>query len=288
MKRTNILSVGLLAAAAGALLSPSAKAQNAYNTGDLLLGFEQAGNASDYVVDIGPASYYLNLQAGTTTNITISQGLGNLAADLQSSGLFGSAWATNYPATSGTANVQWGVIGATSNSLGGTNGVGGTFGLPKNTLFETSAELTIGTYSSPLQRKASGLQGTVNNNILTVANAFNGSAQTANSNYAEIQTASDATSWSFQTPGSTAFGTSYSIEQPSSGNYTGPTNSQLDLYELRPGSGNGILVGSFTLDSSANLNFITPVPEPSTYAALGMGASILMVFIRKNRRSLQS
>jgi hypothetical protein len=129
-KRTSLLSAGLLAVAAVALLAPSAKAQTVYTAGDLLLGFELPGNANDVVVDLGPATYYTGLAATPgVTNITTSQNLGNLAGLLSST--FGASWATNN-ATQGT-NVQWGVIGASSKTSI-------VLGLPKDTVFLTAAE----------------------------------------------------------------------------------------------------------------------------------------------------
>ena len=294
MKKTKLLAAGLVAAAAAAVLAPSARAQNSYQTGDLFIGFEEPGVSSDYVIDLGPANYFIGLAATPgTTDITTADpnhgggvGLGNIASDLST--VFGTSWATNSLTTG--SNVQWGIIGATSNSLGGTTGAGGTFGLPKNTLFETSAELTPGTQSSPLPTNTSGLQGGVNTAIIGFENNFSGSPQTGNSNYAEIQTVdavNDPDSWTGNTPGSEAFGNHYSIEQPTSGNYIGPTNSVLDLYELKPqNGGTGVDLGSFSLTSGGDLDFTSAaaVPEPSTYATIGIGAAFLVLFRRNRKR----
>ena len=294
MKKTKLLAAGLVAAAAAAVLAPSARAQNTVNTGDLFIGFEEPGVSYDYVIDLGPANYFIGLAATPgTTDITTADpnhggglGLGNIASDL--SNVFGANWATNSLVTG--SNVQWGVIGATSNSAGGLTGAGGTFGLPKNTLFETSAELTPGTQSSPLPTNTSGVQGTVNTNIIGFESNFNNSTQTANSNYAEIQTVdatNDPDSWTGENPSAEAFGNSYSIEQPTSGAFIGPTNSVLDLYELKPqNGGTGVDLGSFSLTSAGDLDFTSAaaVPEPSTYAAIGIGAAFLVLFRRNRKR----
>jgi hypothetical protein len=282
MKKSNILSVGLLAAAAAALLAPSAKAQNVYNAGDLILGFEKPGSSNNYVVDLGPASYFLTLSLTPgTTDITTALSLGNIAADLADpTNGFGSGWATD-SLTPGS-NVQWGIIGA-------TDPFNGNFGLPASTLFETKGELVAGVQSTPPARHSSGLQGSDNtSNIVPFGNNFNGSAQTGNSNFAEFQNSSSTDNWSSANPSSNAFGTGNPIEQPASGNFIGPTTSVLDLYELKPGSGSGTDLGSFNLDSAGNLDFTSAaVPEPSTYAAIGMGAAFLL-FFRRTRKSLHA
>jgi len=289
MKKTKLLAAGLLAAAAVAVLAPSARAANSYNTGDLFLGFEDPGNSNDYVVDLGPASYFIGLAASPgTTNITTSDysgaGLGNIASDLQT--IFGTNWYAN--SNTPGDNLQWGVVGATAHQFGSNL----TFGLPGNTLFLTQGELTPGTLSSAPAKETSGVQGTVNSNILGFENAFSGSAQTANSNYAEEQTIdpiNNPDSWSGENPGSGAFGLSYGIEQPTSGSNIGPTDSVLDLYEIQPGSsGSGTDLGSLSLTSGGALEFTSAaVPEPSTYAALGIGTALLLLF-RRNRKPIHS
>ncbi len=285
MKLRNILVRSILAAGGAALLAPSAHATNvSYTTGDLILGFELPGNANNYLVDLGPASTFIN--ATSAFNATLN--LGNLAADLSSNSLFGSNWATNN-ATQGT-NVQWGIIGATSNILGGTNGVGGTFGLPKNTIFLTQAESSPGSGSAAPAETSQSAQGAWNSKIVPFASGLSSSSVTANSNFATIEAASGGQSWSANTPGLTAFGTAFNIEQPLSGSNFGPTNSALDLYELLPtnagGDGQGKLLGTFTLSNSAALTY-TPAPEPASLGLLAFGSTLLgMVRFRRKHTAV--
>ena len=291
MKKINILSAGsagLLAAAALALLAPSGHAQvNTYNEGDLLLGFEEPGVAYDYVVDLGSIANFITLsQTPGTTDITTAYSLGGIAADL--SATFGSGWATN-SATQGD-NVQWGIIGASDKNVSATFGA---YTLPADTLFETRAEFTPGSGSTAPTESSSSLQKTVDGKILnSLGAAFNNTSTTANSSVATVEPTSVSNNWSSFGPQSTVGSWANNIEQPTSGAFIGATNSQLDLYELLPtnsgGSGQGTELGSFTLDSSGDLSFTSAaVPEPSTYAAIGLGAAFLL-FFRRSRKTLHA
>lgn len=286
MKKTNILSAGILAVAAGVLLAPSARAQGTttYTPGDLILGFEDQaspGNSYNYIVDLGPATEFTTLaqRLDATTNLTTTLGLGNIAADLTTA--FGSNWATN--GAIGT-NVQWGVFGSSGNS-------GPVLGIPEGTLFLTQAETTPGTQSAaPVEKSEHVQNGTIGEFISFVSSGFD-NQPVASSTVGTIIPSSGtyspgANSWTQQDPSSGAFGLSYGVEQlqDASNLHIGPTNSELDLYELLPtnngGTGRGVDLGSLTLDSSGDLEFSTAVPEPSTYASIGIGAAFLLTFRR--------
>jgi hypothetical protein len=280
MKKRNFL----LAAAALASLTPFARAAT-YTTGDLILGFEEPGNSEDYVVDLGPASTFINLAASPgTTDITTADysgaGLGNIAGDL--SGQFGSTWYAN--SNTAGSNLQWGVFGSNG------SGFSAKFGLPGNTLFETVAELTPGDGSTdPLEGSAS-FQSGINQNFASFTSVITGLSATGNSSYASFESSALANSWTGEDVSLAAFGGPIGIEQPTSGDYIGPTNSELDLYELTPSgsSAPATLLGDFTLTSSGQLDFTSAaaVPEPSTYATIGVGAAMLLFFRR--RRPAQS
>jgi hypothetical protein len=282
MKKRNILPAGLLAAAALASLAADAQAQTVdYNTGDLVLAFEDPGNANDYTVDLGSASFFLSLASTPgTTNLTADDpayggSLGNIGADLTN--VFGSGWATN-SVTLGN-NVQWGVFGETGKTVSGVTGV------PVDTVFLTLGETTPGLGSTAPTEYSSSVQSGWNTPFIGFTATVSGS-ETANSDYASISSATAGDSWSTNDPSYNAFTTGLDIEQPGSGTDIGPTNSELDLYELVPtnkgGSGEGELLGDFTLNSSGDLSFTSAaVPEPSTYASAGLGAALLLLFRRK-------
>jgi hypothetical protein len=282
MNKINILSAGLLAAAGVALLAPSVRAQDVtYTAGDLLLGFEKPGSTNDYVVDLGPATEFVTLsESPGTTDLTTFLSLGNIAADLASSSGFGSNWATT--AAFGS-NLQWGVFGAIGNF--------GALGLQPDTIFLTQAEPIPGTRSTAPTELNSSTQGDVLTGFNSFSqNGFNNETDTANSTVATFITAASGDSWSINNPSNQAFGLGYGIEQSQSDSsaFVGPTNSELDLYELVPtdegGTGHATDLGSLTLDSSGNLDFNSAaVPEPSTYAAIGIGAVFLLLFRRTRK-----
>ncbi len=181
--KTKLLPAAIIASAATAFIAPSAHAQ--YAAGDLLLGFESFSNgtlgANNYIVDLGPASYFLTLAAtpGTNINLTTSDanyspaGLGSIGADLSTSSGFGAAWYNN--SNSANNNVQWGVIGATNKN-------GGDFGLPASTLFETVADGS----NAPAAYDTSAQTGNYNK-INNLGNLFNGDYGTSNSNVADFE-----------------------------------------------------------------------------------------------------
>lgn len=279
--------MALLALAGTALIPQAAKAATVttvYTQGDLLLGFHQSGTTNDLVVDLGPASNYLNATGAFTISFGVIPGTSTTVTDLSAdlTAVFGSSWASN----SQTNLVQWGIVGDTDHFANTT------FGLPKNTLFLTEAETIPGQGSTPLQRFKATTSGTLDANInsfqFSGTPSYNNSSSTVNSTVATIQPTSQANSWDSFTPNLSAFGTGYNIEQPLTGTFSGPTNSVLDLYELQPNTvngGDGLLVGNFSLNSSGSLTF-TPTPEPSAFAMIGLG--VLFLGVRRPRRDALS
>lgn len=258
------ITTAVTALALAAVLASSARAQVLFNAGDLLLGFEQSGTTSNYVVDLGSLSNFIGVTGSITFNLSTTD-LGNV---------FGSTWASN----SQSNLVQWGVIGGTSRTATQTYG---SVTLPKNTLFYTVGETVAGTQSLAPLRGANAAQNSINGNIVSLDNAFDGAAAAPGSSTATIFASG---TWSSFSPGSTAFGIGSSIEQPGSGSFTGPTNSVLDLYELQTSSvanQPGTLLGSFSLSNSGVLTFTGAVPEPSTYALMGIGLALLVWQVRR-------
>lgn len=278
---------------AGAAVLPSARgatAVAAYTQGDLLLGFTQAGNSSDVLVDLGPASQFFNATQPFTINFGVKPGtttvVTSLAADLSAVFGNGNAWAAN----TGTAVVQWGLVGDTDHFTDGA-----TFGLPANTLFLSHAQTVIGTQSTVLNRFRSGPSGTIDGTIASLNTGqfgYDKSVTTANSSMVVVQPIANANSYANFNPSTNAFGSGFNIQQPASGTNIGPTNSELDLYTLQPAttSGNpGSYDGSFTLGTDGVLTYtpnpvITSVPEPSAGGLLGLASLLQLGILRLRRR----
>ena len=279
MKHTKLTSAAI-ALALAAVLSTSAHAQVAgYNIGDLLIGFEQQNGsggvtANDYVVDLGSASTFI----GATSPLTFNLSTTNLTS------AFGSAWATN----TGTSLVQWGVIGGSdlNNPL-----TLGSVTLAKNTLFYTQAEQTLGTHSTAPATLSNSGQKNVNGNIQQFAQDYQGTNPGVSGS---VIASNDPNGYSaLGNPSLTGFGSGKNIEQPSSGTATGPTNSELDLYQLNnttttPGA-KANLLGNFTLSSAGVLTYTAAaaVPEPSSYILAALAAATFVVLRRRKAISAQ-
>jgi hypothetical protein len=198
---------------------------------------------------------------------------------------FGTGWASNTPAGS---LVQWGVVG-------GSDGNGpitlGSDTLQKNTLFYTQGELTVGTHSTAPTTASNSNQGNINGNIQEFAADY---LSTNPGVTGSVIASNDSLGWSaLGAPSTSAFGSGKNIEQPSSGSFTGPTNSELDLYELpnttqTPGS-KAVLLGDFSLSSSGVLTFTeaAAVPEPTAYSLALVAAGIFVVLRRRKTISVQ-
>jgi len=279
MKRIK-LTTALAALAAAAVLGTSARAQvyTAYSSGDALLGFEQAGNASDYVVDLGSVSQFIT----ATTPLTFQLSTTDLTA------VFGSTWSSN----SQTNLVQWGLVANDQSSTISSNTDG-------NSIWYTKGESTSGVQTSaPIRGSAAALANVSNaiQNLDQGSGGYDSELSTANANNAIIQSASAGNSWSSFKPGvadgQVAFGIGTDIEQASTG-ATGPTNSDLDFYEVNTKTGSNqpaTDLGYFTLSSSGLLTFdpadTLAVPEPSAYA---LGITALVLFgVLKRRKSIEA
>lgn len=234
----------LLALAGLAVAAPSAGAAPTYNNGDLFLGFRASGGTgatSDYLVNIGPASQYLN--AGSSFTVT---GVGNIGADLAA--LFGPDWHTR-------GDVLW--------SISGTNVAAD----PANTLYVTRGRTSPGTAASPWLGRSNSAQSVTNSKFNALTGAYLSGTTTANSSVGIIQSISDTNSYASFQPGGTAInsgGISFAAFNPSiEGNFAnGVGNSVLDLFRVVPvfdqASQN---VGNFTLDASGSLTF-SPATVP--------------------------
>jgi len=267
-----------MALAFAAILSTSAHAQNlTYNTGDLLIGFEENGTTNNYVVDLGAASQFINASTPLTFSLSTS--------DLTTA--FTSNWASN----SQTNLVQWGVIGGSSKT--GSITLGGDT-LAKNTLFYTQGELNVGTAATAPKELNNAGQNTINGKIVNFETDFGGETPSAGSTLAlqaTIESNGTANSYGDEVINQNIFGIGSSIEQPASGSYTGPTNSVSDLFQLNASTPSGVTpgtdLGTFSLASSGTLTF-TPeaVPEPSSWALTGVAMTFMTFLVLRRRKAI--
>jgi len=229
-----------------------AAATTSYAAGDLLLGFRQAGNNSDYLVNIGQASLYTGASSARTLTI------GNIANDL--SAVFGSGWDSD-------TTVFWSVSG--TNHLTVTNGGND----PARTLY--ASRISTGAGTTPWNCAFS--LSTADAKMASMATAYKSKTSTANSNYGLVQnnvsTSSNNAYASYQ-PGGVNVGAGNlsfgyfnpSVEASSDG---GITTTTLNLYRVPEGSANpGTLVGSFTINSAGTVTF-----NPATTSAFATWAS---------------
>ena len=259
-KRIILAATALLSSGAGVLHA----APLSYAAGDLILGFRVSGGTgagSSYVVNIGPASQFLNGD-GTAKATVVTPTLSGIAADLAAQ--FGANWATR-------SDLAW--------SISGTSGydASGLTSEPVKTLFATKArEITRQALlpATRWQRASTFTQGGPTNAMLGLGTAFavapgnpNPNQSTANNAVGYIQQNTGINSYaSYQTGGTVensgpAPGFSYAYFNPSvEGTFaSGTSGSVLELHRMRPGTGPGDFLGTLSLSNTGVLTF-SPVP----------------------------
>ena len=279
MKIRHPLAASLLALAGAAFIRPNASAQVPvnYSPDDLILAFRTTGAstpaASSYLIDLGPASFFTGSAFGSQISLNLALDLGNIQADLV--GLFGANWFNR-------SDLFW--------SISGTSGGSAVGGDPSRTLYASREEDILGIQSIPWTRANSSAQAAPTNKLASVGAGFaadSGSPNlsTANSDVAIIQAIGATNSYaSFQADGSSFSYFSPTIEGDFGDGFAG---TALDLYRLAPGSGAtigiaGDFVGSFSIDSGAQLTFnAAVVPEPSSAVIIAAGTGLLGLIRRR-------
>jgi PEP-CTERM motif-containing protein len=256
-------------AGAGLISQPSNAATTAYNEGDLMLGFRQVGASNDYIIDLGPASTYRDATSSFTLTINGNSG-GGFGLDLTS--IFGSGWKTD-------PNVFWGIVG--------TPGAATVNSDPANTLYGSKPESPFGTQATAYTRDTASTQGGVRSDIDTMGGAFGGHTSSTNSSIALIQSATASNSWASFNPG----GQSFSYFTGMEGNFaSGTAQTALDIFRMSPTTSSnlpGSYEGTFTINDSGVLKYnASVVPEPSTFAAFGVGMALLAIMARRRRRAV--
>jgi hypothetical protein len=265
-------TLSVLLALAG-IAATSAYASTVTSTaGDLILGFRSTSSTNNLEIDLGTAS-----------SLTTSGFQANIGAALTS---FDSGWATD-------ANLLFGMAGTTSSSS-------------NPDLFASTPESAAGTVASTSLVPHSGTtQKNGKAGIIPIYTGLNGATAYTGLSTTAVISASAPNSWSLAEGSSSA--TSFGYFTPAiDGNASvfstyafgskldGSNYAVLDLYQLTHGTSSPTLLGAIGLNSSGNLEFqidptqfgaASPVPEPSTYAAVLGAVTLGFVAIRRRRQA---
>ncbi|HZP60800.1 MAG TPA: PEP-CTERM sorting domain-containing protein [Opitutaceae bacterium] len=267
MKTKHIISA--LLATAGLAVGTHAYGTVSAALPDLILGFQQSGNSTNYEADLGSVLNYTSLAPNTLVNLSSSIS----ASDLQS--IFGSdtltsgtvtwaAAATTGAATKTTYVTQFDSI-QTSLTPGGT--------VPASLFFDKSSLNSNSRY-----------QG-----IQAVTTGLNGQPSLSITETAAIPTSS-ASSYSHWMGSSTVNGFAAGFDAPTALSLAAGQYSVVDLFQYGIGTTTtpGSYIGSLELSSTGGLFFTnyvpTAIPEPSVYAALLGVATLGFVALRARRR----
>jgi len=275
--KLNPKTKALLALAGMALMTSAAQAANVtaprtnYNAdngtnGDLILviaGNNTGGTPVDLEFDLGLASTTFT-NASSVVNLSTTV----LASTIAST--FGAGWFSD-------TTLTWGVVGTVNSTLSG------------NAIIWATSPTTTARTSAPLQNNTTGQLQLSENNIHGIYSNLNNDPNVngAAPHGAAVVLQTNAASYTLEEGSSNnAFGLG-TID----GQLAGTGAQVLDLYQLSgaAGSGNGLLLGTFSITNSGNTVSFTPVPEPSTYAMVGLGAiAILFLARRKSQLNLVS
>lgn len=242
-----LLTIALIAAGV-ALTTAGAKAQ--YQTGNLMIGFEN-GNGMDVLFDLGSAQTYVTATAPFSINI------GNLNAALIAA--FGSSPGTN-------GNIFTAVFGNLNRAADGGPGND-----PANTLYASRphSNALSGSTQSSISTIMSSVESEYNNEFMGNRAIVQDSTQTSNTYFSKVV-------------GGKVFNNYITESGFSLGSLT------LDrVFSTTNGGGPVQTLGtiSFGFDGSGNVTSATfaPVPEPSSYALALLAAGMLVVLAAKRR-----
>jgi len=231
-------------------------ATTSYQDGDLLLGIRNSAASVDYLVDLGQASNF-DFSKSITFAVT------GIGTDLTSQ--WGSGWHN-------LSTITYSVFGTLSNN----NDTGEQF-----MVYTTNPNAT--------SFNSQNHQGTISGFISNVGGLYDGQLSTGNDSVGIWQTTggTSAVYANYQPGGSLASGKSFATWTSNEATVNSALNFDV-LSEGWTGSGTGVAQpGTFSLDSAGDLNYtVQSVPEPSTYAMVGLGALGMLGMLR--RRSVKA
>jgi len=266
MKLIKLTTTVAAMAIAAAFATTSAHAQVA---GDVILGFEEPGS--------GGSSNVYEVDLGSISQFSTSQTFDLSSSDLSTE--FGSGWASS-------SLLQFGLIGDTESSSSLSLGSGTLAAKTIITSWNTFA--TAPTEKSSQTTAASYIQSLYND----VGNATP-SAGSTSSLPAVDTTVTDSSGFAYfnKTKSNFGFGAGFAtsdLDYNSDASTPLPTSAVLDLYEVAQTSSStapGSLLGTLSLNSSGDLAFTATaqaVPEPSSYALVGISLALFWVLRRRN------
>ena len=272
----------LTASVIGALWGVGASAQTFnYNNSDLLLGIRSStGGTNDLVVDIGAASQYITASAPITISSTYFTS-GQLAdAGISLNGLYFSVFGNVTGASSyGPNNTLW--VTKANNSYA-TTGAGTPFTVQTSVQQAgTRSQMESIAFGATLISYYNTLPPQDNTaSAVIVPSAFNQSAEGAISYTVGIGSGGNFAG---------NFGSVNNIENSTGAGFTSSGAALVsELYQLNPSNAGSPAteLGYFQLNTDGTLLYTPgPVPEPSTWAILGIGLiSFLAVRRMKNTK----
>jgi hypothetical protein len=260
-----------------------ATAAHAQVVGDLIVGFQQASNTTNYEIDLGSLGNYQGLAAGSVVNLSADLSGADLTSIFGASALTGGTvtWgavatngSTTLPTVTGPAKSTW-VSQFDSVQTGVTNL--NNAALPASVYKDTTGA-GLNTRELDIQAVEIGLTGT---------NGFTQSANT--SNLTGSLPAASPGSWTKEVA-SSGFPVTPSIDGATALSLGAGQYSIIDLYQYISGtsSTSGTYLGSLELGSNDSLYFTTAtaIPEPSTYAAILGAACMAFVAIRRRKQQV--
>ena len=288
-------TLGALLMVASSFLAsiPAMAANTFYNAGDLIMTFQMVGSTNTVYADLGAATTYRRAASefGTLTNVSNIANLNTTLTDA-----FGAGWASNTNIYAGLAAVR--SISNTSSAV--------VSGDASRTLYISASRSSIG--SAGYANSSTPTVGT-NTDMTSAASAISAQNNVLGTSYSVAQTVSltdvsliddkqPITTFSGANFQGTAFGVfGGGIQQQGSASSFGSVGTvdnvefALDLYRIvavndKAGELNGALrtgefQGTFVLDNSGSVSFMTTIPEPSAFALVGIAAGS---FVLRRRR----
>jgi len=260
MKPRSFLTTAAVAAAALLTAGQAARATLTYTAGDLFIGFQKTGTATDLLVNIGNVALYSQLD-GQSFAVNVGGAIGDDLVDT-----FGASWNT-------TSTLFWSVSGTTFNDVPDLN-----------TIYLTKPRSNVTNQTTAWISHTNNSQGDQVALLQGLAGAYrdNGEA-TAGSTKATLQSTSLANSYASFTQGTSTDFQWGNIEARFN---NGTAGSVLDLYRITPSldSTPGTYLGKFTINDSGVITFTAAaVPEPSTYGLLIGTGLFTLIFLRRRR-----